>query len=280
MEQQQAIEKCRRAASQIRRDIIEMAYSAGNQGAHLGGSLSMTEIFAALYVSTLRFHRNDPNWSERDRVILSKGHAALAWYPALVQGGVLAREVLQTYKQNGSKLSGHPARHKDIGIEFASGSLGQGLSLGVGVCLALKRQGNMKSRVYVLLGDGECDEGSIWEAAASASHFGLHQLIAIVDENKIQYDGYTSAVMNIQPTEAKWRSFGWDVRRVDGHDVGALLDVLSQRGGIRPVAILADTVKGKGVSFMEGNWRFHNARLTEQQYTQAMAELEAQNAGI
>lgn len=267
------IQKCKAAAQEIRRDIIRMAYGAGNQGAHLGGSLSLAEILSALYVGTLSYMADDPDWEYRDRVILSKGHGALALYPALVQAGILQKEQLDTYKQNDSDLTGHPSRHREMGIEYASGSLGQGLSLGVGVGLALQRKNNTSSRVFVILGDGECDEGSVWEAAASAAHFGLKQLVAIVDENQIQYDGATSSVMNMAPAKEKWESFGWEVIAVDGHDVSALLDAYDHRGE-KPLAILAKTVKGKGISFMEGDWRYHNARLSTQQYEAALSELD------
>jgi transketolase len=264
--------KCQQAAAEIRRDIIEMAYAAGNLGAHLGGSLSMAEILAALYIGTAKFDSNNLEWEERDRIILSKGHAALALYPALAQAGILGKDELNTFKKNGSRLSGHPSLNGLPGIEYASGSLGQGLSLGVGVCLALRKKNNLSSRVFVLMGDGECDEGSVWEAAASASHFQLNQLVAIIDRNHIQYDGETSRVMSMEPMPEKWKSFGWDAQEVDGHNIGALLDAYGIKGS-KPLAIIADTVKGKGISFMEGNWRFHNSRLSEAQYQQAVAEL-------
>ena len=264
--------KCQQAAAEIRRDIIEMAYAAGNLGAHLGGSLSMAEILAALYIGTAKFDSNNLEWEERDRIILSKGHAALALYPALAQAGILGKDELNTFKKNGSRLSGHPSLNGLPGIEYASGSLGQGLSLGVGVCLALRKKNNLSSRVFVLMGDGECDEGSVWEAAASASHFQLNQLVVIIDGNHIQYDGETSRVMSMEPMPEKWKSFGWDAQEVDGHNIGALLDAYGIKGS-KPLAIIADTVKGKGISFMEGNWRFHNSRLSEAQYQQAVAEL-------
>ncbi len=264
--------KCQQAAAEIRRDIIEMAYAAGNLGAHLGGSLSMAEILAALYIGTAKFDRNNLEWEERDRIILSKGHAALAFYPALAQAEILEKDELHTFKKNGSRLSGHPSLNGLPGIEYASGSLGQGLSLGVGVCLALRKKNNLSSRVFVLMGDGECDEGSVWEAAASASHFQLNQLVAIIDRNHIQYDGETSRVMSMEPMPEKWKSFGWDAQEVDGHNTGALLDAYGIKGS-KPLAIIADTVKGKGISFMEGNCRFHNSRLSEAQYQQAVAEL-------
>ncbi|MCF0142942.1 MAG: transketolase [Parasporobacterium sp.] len=268
------INKCKAAANQIRRDIIDMTFATGNTGAHLGGSLSMVEMLAALYVGCLRFDVNDENWAERDRVILSKGHAALALYPAMVQAGIIERGRLEEFKKNGSQLSGHPSLNGLPGIEFASGSLGQGLSLGVGVCLALKRKNNDKSRVFVYMGDGESDEGSVWEAAASASHYGLNQLVAIIDTNKIQYDGDTTDILNMAPMAEKWKSFGWDVSEIDGHNIEELLDAYNTKTD-KPLVIIANTVKGKGISFMENNWRFHNSRLSKAQYEQAIEELEA-----
>ena len=267
------VNKCKVAANQIRKDIVDMTYATGNIGAHLGGSLSMPEMLAALYVGCLRYDKNDGQWEERDRVILSKGHAALALYPAMVQAGILNRERLGDFKKNGSQLSGHPSLNGLPGIEFASGSLGQGLSLGVGVCLALKRKQNDASRVFVFLGDGECDEGSVWEAAASASHFQLNNLVAIIDANKIQYDGDTNEILSMSPMAEKWNSFGWNVIELDGHNIEALIDAYNTKCE-SPLVIIANTVKGKGISFMENNWRFHNSRLSKNQYEQAMSELE------
>lgn len=273
MAQQNDIIKCQAAAIQIRRDIIEMTYATGNTGAHLGGSLSMADMLAALYVGSINYDINNPNWDARDRVILSKGHAALALYPALVQAGILDSQQLQEFKKNGSQLSGHPSLNGLQGIEFASGSLGQGLSLGVGVCMALKKKNNKSSRVFVFMGDGECNEGSVWEAAASAGHYQLNQLVAIIDANQIQYDGFTDEILNMKPDAQKWKDFGWNVCEIDGHDIEALLDAYSLKSE-KPLAIIAHTTKGKGISFMEGDWHFHNARLSKAQYEQAMKELE------
>ncbi len=273
MADRETVKKCEAAAARIRRRIVDMAYGAGSTGAHLGGSLSAVELLACLYVGTVRYSAEDPAREDRDRVILSKGHAALALYPALAEAGIIRAGELATFKQDGSRLGGHPTLNGLPGIEFASGSLGQGLSLGVGVCLALKRKNNPDSRVFVLLGDGECDEGSVWEAAASASHFGLNRLVAVVDVNAMQYDGSTAEIMKMEPFEEKWRGFGWDVLTIDGHNPGEILDAYSCRSD-RPVAILAHTVKGKGISFMENNWKYHNAVLSGALYEKAVEELE------
>lgn len=273
MADKELIKKCEAAAKRIRRRVIDMTYNTGKTGAHLGGSLSIVELLACLYAGDIRYRADVPCWEGRDRVILSKGHAALALYPAMVEAGIINESELETFKQDGSKLGGHPSLNGLPGIEFASGSLGQGLSLGVGTAMALKRKGNHESRVFVFLGDGECDEGSVWEAAASASHYGLNNLVAVVDMNAIQYDGFTTEVMDMSPFESKWHDFGWETVTVDGHNVPEVLDAYAKHGD-KPVVVLAHTVKGKGVSFMENNWKYHNAAITQEQYEQAIAELE------
>ncbi|MCR4691497.1 MAG: transketolase [Lachnospiraceae bacterium] len=268
------VRKCEDAAKRIRRHILDMTYKAGNAGAHLGGSLSMVELLACLYSGCIRFRPEEPDWNERDRVILSKGHAALALYPAMVEAGIIREEELDTFKKDGSRLGGHPSLNGLQGIEFASGSLGQGLSLGVGTCLALQRNNNSKPRVFVFLGDGECDEGSVWEAAASASHYGLDQLVAVVDMNAIQYDGYTNDILAMDPFESKWKDFGWETFMIDGHNTEEILRAYEHRGD-KPLAILAQTIKGKGISFMENNWKYHNTSLNKERYEEALKELEA-----
>lgn len=268
------INRCLEASKRIRRRILEMTLSTGSTGAHLGGSLSIVELLAGLYIGVIRFRADDPQWEGRDRVILSKGHAALALYPAMVEAKIFDKSVLETFKKDGSLLGGHPSLNGLPGIEYASGSLGQGLSLGVGVCLALKRKQNKDSRVFVFLGDGECDEGSVWEAVASAGHFGLNNLVAVVDMNSIQYDGHTTDIMDMSPFGEKWESFGWDVKTIDGHNVEAILDAYTHRGE-KPLAILARTVKGKGVSFMENNPKYHNTTLSKELYEKAIAEVES-----
>lgn len=270
------VSKCVDASKRIRRRIIEMTYKTGKTGAHLGGSLSIVELLAGLYAGIIKYRADDPNWEGRDRVILSKGHAAMALYPALVEAGILDESELDNFKKDGSKLGGHPSLNGLTGIEFASGSLGQGLSLGVGTCLALKKKNNTHSRTFVFLGDGECDEGSVWEAAASASHYNLNQLVAVIDMNSIQYDGYTEEVLNMSPFESKWRAFGWNVISINGHNLEEIIDAYSQKSD-KPLAIIAHTVKGKGISFMENNWKYHNSALSKALYEQAIDELEATN---
>ena len=273
MDNIELVKKSENAAKRIRRHIIEMTYSTGKTGAHLGGSLSIVELLAGLYAGIIRFKPEEPEWEGRDRVILSKGHAAMALYPAMVEAGIIDESMLSDFKKDGSKLGGHPSLNGLPGIEYASGSLGQGLSLGVGASIGLKRKGNTESRVFVFLGDGECDEGSVWEAAASASHYQLNNLIAIVDMNAIQYDGFTNDVLDMSPFENKWKDFGWETIVIDGHNLNDIINAYSRKSD-KPLAILAQTVKGKGISFMENNWKFHDASLTKEQFEQAIAELE------
>ena len=260
---------------EMRKDILKMALAAKREGGHLGGSLSAVEILAALYGGAMRFDPKSPADETRDRFIFSKGHGVMAQYAAYRQIGLLTEEQILTYKQSGSVVTAHPSLNPDLGVEFSSGSLGQGLSQGVGVALALKRKGNFESRVFVLLGDGECDEGSVWEAAMAAASYRLDNLVAIVDKNGLQYDGDTEKVLDLGNLAAKWSAFGWDAVDVDGHDVSRLQEGLSRKGE-KPLAVIAHTVKGKGVSFMEDVPAWHHGVVTQKIYDQAMAELEAQ----
>lgn len=273
-EKRQLVEKCKTAALAMRKNIVQMTYRSGSIGAHIGGSLSMVEIMAVLYLAVLRYDLSNTLNDKRDRFILSKGHGAMTLYAALHQVGVLSDEELEGFKSNDTILGAHPSMNREKLIEFSSGSLGQGLSLGVGVCLGLERSKNYDSKVYVLLGDGECNEGSVWEAAMAASHYRLNHLVAIIDQNHLQYDGTTAEVMDMGSAESKWKSFGWDVITADGHSIEDLYDAFRTEHE-RPLAIIANTIKGKGISFMENNALWHNNRLSEKQYEQALAELEA-----
>jgi transketolase len=231
----------------------------------------MMEIMSVLYFAVLRYDVQNPRWEHRDRFILSKGHGALAYYGALCIAGFIDEKDLATFKSNDTYLTGHPHMDLKRGIEFSTGSLGQGLSLGVGSALALRSRSNELSRVFVLVGDGEINEGSVWEAAMSAAHFKLSNLVVIVDKNGLQYDGITQDVLDMGDLAGKWESFGWMALTVDGHDVAALLDAL-QTPHDRPLAIIARTVKGKGVSFMENNRAWHHCRLNQAEFDRAMAE--------
>ena len=273
MTEHEVIELCNHAAARIRRRIIDMAFRAGKTETHLGGSLSMVDLLAGLYIGIIHYQKNHPEWEERDRVILSKGHAAMALYAVLAESGIIEEEELETFQQDGSRLSGHPSLNGLPGIEFASGSLGQGLSQGVGVGLALRKMNRQEPRVYVFLGDGECNEGSVWEAAASAAHYGLNNLTAVIDLNGLQYDGDTKEILDMGSMEQKWQAFGWETVAIDGHNMKEVLEAYRYHGSA-PVAIIAHTVKGKGISFTENNWEFHTASLSGEQYRQAIEELE------
>jgi transketolase len=266
-----AIEACKRAAQEIRYDILRMGLKTGSNGAHFGGGLSLVEIMAVLYLSVMRVDSSRPRWQERDRFILSKGHGAMALYAALKQVGFVTDEELMTFKSNNTFLYGHPSMNLDKGIEFSSGSLGLGLALGAGTAMGLRKRGNNTSRVFVLMGDGECDEGSVWESAASAAHFGLSNLVAIVDKNGLQYDGPTREILNMDGMAEKWESFGWQTRVVDGHNLRELLEALDRFEG-KPTVVIANTVKGKGISFMEHNPAWHHNRLTQAQFDELTAK--------
>lgn len=262
-------------ARQIRIDIVKMTAKAGS--GHPGGSLSAADIIATLYFGgVLRVKPDEPSWPDRDRFVLSKGHAAPALYSALARRGFFPVEWLDTLRQLGSPLQGHPDCRKVPGVEVSTGSLGQGLSVAVGMALAGKLDGK-DYNVWVLLGDGECQEGQVWEAAMAASHYKLDNLIAIVDHNGLQIDGWVKDVMNIEPIDDKFRSFGWHVFRVDGHKVDLLIDVFNEALAVRgkPKVVVADTVKGKGVAFMEGDKDWHGKAPNARQLEEALKQLES-----
>lgn len=261
------------AVKEMRKDIIKMTYGTGTVGAHIGGSLSVCEIIAVLYLAVMNIDKDNMESPDRDRLVLSKGHTSMAMYAGLKQLGVFDDNDLATYKKNGSKLTVHPTYAPQIGMEFPSGSLGQGLSLGVGMCLGLRQKGNETSRVFVINGDGECNEGSVWEAAAAASHYKLNNIVSIVDMNKLQSDGFTIDILDMQNMTDKWRSFGWETVEVDGHDVEELYNALSIKSD-KPICVIANTIKGKGVSFIEGQAEWHNGALSDEQYETAMKEQE------
>lgn len=258
----------------LRVDAVRMVHRA--KSAHIGGSLSMADILAALYGRVLRIDPKCSDWPGRDRFILSKGHACAALYAALATRGFFPRTWLETFYQNGGKLAGHSTHTGVPGIEASSGSLGHGLSLACGMALAAKRDRNVH-RVFVLLSDGECDEGSTWEAALFAPHHRLDNLVVIVDYNKIQSLGHVREVLDLEPFAAKWSAFGWAVREIDGHDMRQIVDALEaiplQPG--KPACILAHTVKGKGVSFMEDQLLWHYRNPSAEEVEKAVLELEA-----
>lgn len=259
-------------ATTIRRHIVEMLAAAAS--GHPGGSLSAVEIVTALYFGGfLRYDPENPEWPERDRFVLSKGHGVPVQYAALAEAGFLPIEELSTLRQIDSRLQGHPVLGTAPGIEASTGSLGQGLSIGFGMAMAAKMD-NADWRVYVLMGDGECQEGQVWEAAMAAGHHAPSNLIAIVDYNKFQLDGATADIIDVEPFVAKWEAFKWAVLEVDGHDLGAVMDALDWANAQdRPACIIAHTIKGKGVSFMEGDNAYHGVAPTEEELALALGEL-------
>jgi transketolase len=268
-----SIDEMKAVAKRIRRDIITMIGTAGS--GHPGGSLSAVEILTALYFKVLRHNPADPQWAERDRFILSKGHAAPVLYATLAASGYLPQEELCTLRKIDSRLQGHPDCELTPGVEMSAGALGQGLSFGIGVTLA-GRLNKQDYLTYVLLGDGECDEGQVWEAAMAAAHFKLDKLVAIVDNNGIQLDGWNKNIMNLEPLNKKWESFGWQAIEADGHDLSSLIGAFEQAQTVsgQPALIIAHTVKGKGVSFMENNPDFHGKAPNADEMKIALKELE------
>jgi transketolase len=260
-------------AKRLRRHIVTMIGKAGS--GHPGGSLSAVEILTTLYFKIMRHKPLDPQWPDRDRFILSKGHAAPLLYAALAECGYFPVEELLTLRQIDSRLQGHTDRTITPGVEMSAGSLGQGLSFGLGVALAGRVDGK-DYRSYVLLGDGECNEGQVWEAAMATAHYGVDNLTAIVDNNGQQIDGWNCDVMNLDPFAAKWQAFGWKVIEVDGHSIPQLIAAFKEAQKVKgqPAVIIAHTVKGKGVSFMENNPDFHGTAPNTMEVEMALKELE------
>jgi transketolase len=260
-------------ARRIRLHALRMVHAS--RSSHIGSCLSLADVLAVVYADFARVRPAEPGWPDRDRVLVSKGHAAAALYAVLAETGFFPVSWLDGYGRDGQTLSGHVTHSGNPGVEASSGSLGHGLSLGAGFALAAKRQGR-PSRTIVFLSDGECDEGSTWEAALFAPHHELANLIAIVDYNKIQSFGRVDEVLALEPFADKWRAFGWETREIDGHDHAAIRAALRDEvPRARPLAIIAHTVKGKGVSFMENDLLWHYRPPSAEQLLQAIAEVEA-----
>ena len=266
-----AIRELEDKARKIRRHVINMIYVAGS--GHPGGSLSCVDILTALYFHIMHHNPLEPEWTDRDRFILSKGHAAPALYATLAEAGYFPVGELPSLRKIESMLQGHPDR-KVPGVEFSSGSLGQGLSIASGIALAGKLDKSVY-RVYTLLGDGECDEGQVWEAAMLASHYKLDNLVAIIDRNGLQIDGLTEKIMRLEPLAGKWRAFGWHVIEIEGNKIEGIITALDEAKSIRgrPTAIIAHTFKGKGISFMEWIGAFHGRALNKEEMEKALEEL-------
>jgi len=259
-------------AKVMRKIMIEMGYKCGSS-AHFGGGLSIVEILIALYGKVLKFRSEDPRWEDRDRFILSKGHGVLGFYAALYTFGLIGDDEIASFQQNESEFIAHPIMNLNFGIESSNGSLGHGLSLGVGIAIAARMK-KKTFRTYVLLGDGECNEGSVWEAVMCASHHKLNNLIAIVDRNSMQNDGKSADVMSFASLESVWKGFGWNVLSIDGHDIDGLVNSMMPIQNIdKPTVVIANTIKGKGISFMENVASWHHGALTKKIYEQAIEEL-------
>ena len=265
------VKRLEEKAREIRRYALDMIYDAGS--GHPGGSLSCVDIITALYFHTMHHNPSEPQWTDRDRFILSKGHAAPALYATLAMAGYFPVDELRSLRKIESMLQGHPDS-KVPGVDVSSGSLGQGLSIASGIALVGKLDKRVY-RVYTLLGDGECDEGQVWEAAMLASHCKLDNLITIVDRNGLQIDGLTEKIMRLEPIAGKWRAFGWHVIEIDGNEIGEIIAALNEARSIRgkPTAIVAHTFKGKGISFMEWINAFHGRALSKEAMEKALEEL-------
>ncbi|MGB9892304.1 transketolase [Thermodesulfovibrio yellowstonii] len=267
------IEFLEEKARQIRIEIVKMLTNAGS--GHTGGSLSATDIVTALYFYKMKHNPKNPQWKERDRFVLSKGHAAPVLYAALALSGYFDKSLLNSLRKLGSPLQGHPCCKNLPGVEVSTGSLGQGLSVACGMALGLRLSG-INSRVYCLLGDGELQEGQVWEAAMTASHYKIDNLCAVVDHNNLQIDGHCSDVMNIKPIEDKFIAFGWNVFTIDGHNMQEIVDAFeeAEKTKGKPTMIIANTVKGKGVSIFEGKVQYHGVAPTQEELEIALKELK------
>lgn len=272
MKQEVNLKELEQKACQMRLELLRM-FSYGKVH-HFGGSFSCVELMAALYFYKMKYSAENKDEPERDRFIMGKGHSVPTQYVTLAMLGIIPQEELKTIKQLGTRLQGHPDILKTPGLEAPTGSLGQGLSYANGIALA-GRLDNLNFNLYLILGDGEVQEGQIWEAAMTTSHYHLNNICVMVDRNRYQSQGEVDQLMRIEPLEEKWRAFGWHALTIDGHDVGQVcqaLDLMSGRND-KPIVIIADTVKGKGISFIENSYKYHNFMLTKEEYLQAEQEL-------
>lgn len=274
MSRQMTIFDLKKKCLDVRRDILDEIFSYHGSG-HLGGSLSIVEILVSLYFFVLRIKPEHPNWPLRDRFILSKGHGAPALYAVMAERGFFPKKELKTFGKNGTRLQKHLDMHKLPGIDVSSGSLGQGISIAVGMALA-NRIDKQDQYTYCLIGDGESQEGQVWEAAMVAGHQKLDNLIVFLDCNKLQVDGFTKDILDIEPLQQKWESFKWHVQRINGHDINQILSAVEKIKTVegKPHMIIADTVKGKGIEFIENQVEWHAHTLNEDQYQNGIAQLD------
>ena len=257
----------------LTKNILEMALNAGANSSHFGGALSVADIISTLFSYKMKFDYKDPKSEDRDRFILSKGHACLAYYAALCEIGFIKKDDLKTFEKNDSNLLGHPVRNVDLGIEFSNGSLGMGLSLGIGVALSLKKK-NKANNVFVIMGDGECNEGSVWEALMAAPNFNLGNLNLIIDRNNFQQTGENKTIMDLGNLKKKVESFGWNTTEIDGHNINEIYNYFKNIDNKKPKALIANTVKGKGFSFSENNNTWHHSVLSKELYDKALSEIK------
>ena len=258
---------------QMRKKILEMSYNAGSASAHIGGALSCTDIISVIFSKFLKYKKENLLWHERDRFILSKGHACLAYYAALNQIGVLNDQDLSSFEKDNSNLAGHPVKNLEKGIEFSTGSLGMGISIAVGLCIAFKKKKN-ENKVFVVVGDGECNEGSNWEALMSASHFNLDNLVIIIDKNNLQQTGTCEEILTTENLSEKFKSFNCFSSEIDGHDHAQIFKAISQNlNSPKPNLIVANTVKGKGIELFENKNEWHHSVLSKKVYDEALNSL-------
>jgi transketolase len=263
--------KLETSALAVRRKCLDIAFGRSPNATHLGGALSTVDILTVLYFEVMNYDVTNPTWKKRDRFFLSKGHSVLGYYCTLAKAGFINPQELLSYGQNETLFPGHPVINKEKGLEFTNGSLGMGLAVGIGHAIAAKRK-NLDYISYVLMGDGECNEGSVWEAIMAAPHFKLDNLTAIIDRNHLQQTGAGSDIMNIGDLREKFSSFGWHAVEIDGHDISEIYMALNEDTRGKPRAIIAKTIKGKGFSFTEGNNAWHHAVLTEKLYNLGVNE--------
>jgi transketolase len=261
-------------SSKIRKKILDLSFYAGSSSSHFGGALSSADIVATLFSSVMKFDKKNFIDENRDRFILSKGHGCMVYYAALNILGIVSEEQLKTFEKDQTDLPGHPVKNNNLGIDFSTGSLGMGLSLGIGVAIALKRK-KLNNRVFVLLGDGECNEGSVWESALSAPNLGLNNLTVIIDHNNFQQTGSNKEIMNLDSLEKKWSSFNWKTQNIDGHNLEEIYSAVKDEEKDLPKAIIANTIKGKGFSFSENNNDWHHKIMTKSNYEEALKELKS-----
>lgn len=278
---EQEIQDLSKLSAKLRQQCLKMIHNA--QSGHPGGTFSALDLMIVLYKKTLKLcedWNNCPDWNKRDRFVLSKGHASAALYAVLASCDYFSEEELLSFRKLGSRLQGHPGCHCLPGVEIPAGSLGQGLSMANGIALSMKLDKN-PSKVFVMMGDGELQEGQVWEAAMSSAHYKLDNVIAIIDRNRLQIDGCTESVKAIEPLAEKWHGFGWEVLEINGHDYQQIFNAYQKAIQItnektKPVVIIANTVKGKGVSFMENNCGWHGKATSEEEFNKAIEELQKQ----